>query len=567
MQQSGAAQQNKTLSPIEALALAQQLIDAGKLGKAENICRQIIQVQPAFHPAWFSLGIVAVRAGNLPFAADAMARAASIDPRNAAYHRSLCEVYRRLMRFPNAIAAGDRAVLLTPGDAEAHYNLALALADAGRADRALNHYREALRLNPKHNLAANNLGAMLEKQGREDEALEAYARAVAINPRHAEAQNNLGAILSARGDLDKARACFAASIEAEPSFVHAHYNLSTLKKYTLDDPHLKALEDIAAKPARMDSETRLRFCFALAKALEDVGRYDESFAAYAEGNRLKRATFGYDENKTFESIRGIRDGYDKKYEKQKTSGCDDETPIFIVGMPRSGTTLIEQIISSHSGVHGAGELHDFGAAITEVTGHPSTSNYMEWLKDADDATLERIGENYIQRLRAKDPKAIRITDKMPGNFFYVGLIHKVLPKAKIIHSVRNPVDTCFSNFSRLFNETMVFAYELGELGRYYKNYKMLMDHWHAVLPKGTILDMVYEELVDDQEAQSRRLIEFCGLDWQDACLEFHKNDRPVKTASIAQVRKPMYRSSVARWERFGKHLDPLRAAIEGGDEQ
>ncbi|MEZ0224838.1 MAG: sulfotransferase [Alphaproteobacteria bacterium] len=557
----------KSMNPEQAMALATQLIEANRLPEAENLCRRVIQAQPGSHAAWFSLGLIAVKSGKLPVAADMMKNAAKLAPTHAAYHRSLGEVHRRLGGFAQAIEHGTNAVRLAPADPEAHYNLALALSDSGANDNAVAQYKKVLALNPSHNLAANNLGAVLERMGNEEDAEEAYARAIAINPRHAEAQNNLGAILSARGDLDKARECFSAAIEADPAFVHAHYNLSTLKKYTADDPHLKALEAIARRGGNMPSETRLRFCFAVGKAFEDVGRYDEAFAAYAEGNRLKRATFNYDEKQTTDSINAIIQAYDKKFAAKKVKGCADETPVFILGMPRSGTTLIEQIISSHSAVHGAGELHDLGQAINDVTGAPAVGNYMQWVKDADAKTLSRIGETYVTKLRARDPKALRITDKMPGNFFYVGLIHKILPKAKIIHSMRNPMDTCFSNYSRLFNETMVFAYDLQELGRYYNNYKRMMDHWHAVLPKGTILDVSYEELVEDQEAQSRKLLEFCGLDWQDACLEFHKNDRPVKTASIAQVRKPMYKNSIARWERFGKHLAPLRAAIDEGEKK
>jgi Flp pilus assembly protein TadD len=557
--------QQRTMKPEQAMALASQLIDANRLADAENLCRRVIQAQPASHAAWFSLGLIAVKSGKLPVAAGLMQNAAKLAPGHAPYHRSLGEVHRRLGAFAQAIECGTNAVRLAPADPEAHYNLALALSDSGANDNAAAQYKKVLTLNPSHNLAANNLGAVLERMGNEKDAEQAYARAIAINPRHAEAQNNLGALLSARGDLDKARACFTAAIEADPAFVHAHYNLSTLKKYTPDDPHLKALEAIARKGGAMPAETRLRYCFAIGKAFEDVGRYDEAFAAYHEGNRLKRATFNYDEKQTAESIGAIINGYDKKFAAKKTKGCPDETPVFILGMPRSGTTLIEQIVSSHSDVHGAGELHDLGNAVSEITGAPAVGNYMQWLKDADSKTLARIGETYVAKLRARDPKALRITDKMPGNFFYVGLIHKILPKAKIIHSVRNPMDTCFSNYSRLFNETMVFAYDLRELGRYYRNYKRMMDHWHAVLPKGTILDMSYEELVADQETQSRRLIEFCGLAWQDACLEFHKNDRPVKTASIAQVRKPMYKNSIARWERFAKHLAPLKTAMEEGE--
>jgi hypothetical protein len=313
----------------------------------------------------------------------------------------------------------------------------------------------------------------------------------------------------------------------------------------------------------MPVEARMRFWFAIGKAWEDTGRYDESFGAYQHGNKLKRASFQFDIAETEKTAGDIIAKFDKAFAGKAVNGFEDETPVFIVGMPRSGTTLIEQVLSSHSNVHGAGELKDFCDVMDKVDGASAGGLYMDWLLDADDEMLSRIGEGYVKRLRTLDKKALRITDKMPGNFFYAGLIHKALPKAKIIHSMRDPVDTCISNYSRLFNETMPFAYDLEELGRYCRLCDRLMAHWKDVLPEGTILDMKYEDNVADLETQARRLVDFCGLEWEDGCLAFHENKRHVKTASIAQVRQPIYKSSVARWKRFEKHIKPLRTALEG----
>jgi tetratricopeptide (TPR) repeat protein len=564
--QANTAQQ-QTMTPDQAMAQAQQAFEAGRLPQCENICRRIIEAVPGYAPAWFQLGMIAVRSDKMPLAADLMAEAVRCAPQEGAYRRSLCEVYRRLGRLKEAVAEGRGAVILMPQDTDAHYNCALALADAGDAAGAAAEYRAALACDPAHGLSANNLGTVLEKLGQEDEALKAYAQAAAINPRHAEAQNNLGAIYSARGELDRARACFEAAIVADPGFVHAHYNLSTLKKYTPDDPHLAALEAVARQAQALPEGARLRFCFAIGKAFEDVGRFDESFRAYAEGNALKRKTFHYDERRTADNIGALIAGYDRAFAAAPAQGCADETPVFIVGMPRSGTTLIEQILATHSKVFGAGELQDLSDCVRESTGQPSENVYLDWLKSSPPEKLAELGEAYIRRLRKLDAKAPRITDKMPGNYYYAGLISKVFPKAKIIHAMRDPLDTCLSNYARLFNETMVFAYDLGELGRYYANYRRLMNHWREVLPAGSILDVHYEELVADQEGQSRRMLDFLGLDWEDGCLAFHKNGRPVKTASVAQVREPMYKTSVARWKRFEKHLEPLRAAIGPEEEK
>lgn len=558
------AQQNQNMTPQQAMAQAVQFFEAGNLSQAEKLCRQIIDVQPGFHHAYFQLGLIASKVGKLQVAANLVEQAIQIEAAAPAYHRALGEIHRRLGNLEKAVMHGQQATMQAPGDADAWYNFGIALADSGKLEEAAHSYRKALENRPDYGLAANNLGTALEKMGDEEGAKEAYAKAVSVNPRHAEAQNNLGALLSASGDLDEARACFTASIEADPAFVHSHYNLSTLKKYTEDDPHYAALEEVANKAESLPVEARMRFWFAIGKAREDVGRYDDAIYAYNQGNRLKRASFQYDESKMKGNIDDIIRHFDSALlKKLGKGGCKDETPVFILGMPRSGTTLIEQILSSHSAVYGAGELRDLGDAITEIRGGESEGSYMGWLPEADKKTLSAIGETYVKKLKTQDSKALRIVDKMPGNFFYAGLIHLILPNAKIIHSMRNPMDTCISNYSRLFNETMPFAYDLEELGRYHRNYKHLMDHWQAVLPEGTVLDVSYEDVVADLEGQARRLIDYCGLEWEEACLDFHKNKRHVKTASIAQVRQPIYKSSVARWERFKDHLDPLRTAIEG----
>ena len=563
MEAAGHAQ-NTHLTPQQAMARAEQLSQSGQLSESEAVCRQILAARPRFHPAYFQLGPMAVQAGRLKLAADLIGKALAVDSSVASYHKALGEINRRLGRIENAIAAGMQAVKLEPQDASACYNLGLALADGGKFEEAATQYRKALALNPRYGMAANNLGTVMEKTlGDVKEAQKFYALAIEINPRHAEAQNNLGAILSADGDLDKARAYFSAAIEANPSFIHAHYNLSTLKKYKKDDPHLAAMEAMCAEAPKMPPETRLRFWFAIAKAWEDIGRYDDAFEAYSRANRLKRATFQYDVNTTRAACDDIIQKFDAAFlATNRGRGYADETPVFIVGMPRSGTTLIEQIMSSHTGIFGAGELKDFCDVVSARHGKPPGASYMEALLESDDGFYTEVGKAYIERIRPLAPGARRITDKMPGNFFYVGLIHLALPEAKIIYSRRDPMDICLSNYSRLFNETMPFAYELGELGHYYRCCHHLMEHWKNILPAGTILDFKYEDVVEDLESQARRLIEFCGLEWQDACLEFYKNDRPVRTASIAQVRTPIYKSSVARWEHFRKHLEPLRAVIE-----
>ncbi len=555
--------QQQNMTPQQAIEQAVKLTGSGNLQQAENLCRRILQIQPDFHPAYFQLGILAIQVGKFSVAANMMTQALQYDQTNPDYHRAIGEIFRRLGQLKKAMNHGQQATKLAPQGAENFYNLGLAFSDAGLLQEAVEAYKSALKINPSHGFAANNMGTALENLKDENAAIEAYRQAIKINVKHAEAQNNLGAILSARGDLEEAKACFTAAIQGDPNFVYAHYNLSTLKKYTKGDPHLAALEGMLKNIPQLSVDARMRYWFSIGKAWEDTERYNDAFEAYQKGNKLKRASFQYNVSNIEKNIQDIINKFDRVFADKKISACDDETPIFIVGMPRSGTTLIEQILSSHSKVYGAGELQDFSLAVAQERQLKNETDYIDWLLSVDDSALKRIGENYIKRIRALDAKAIRISDKMPGNFFYVGLIHKALPKAKIIHSIRNPMDVCVSNYSRLFNESMPFAYDLEELGRYSYACDKLMTHWKEVLPKGVILDMVYEDNVADLETQARKLLRFCDLEWEEACLEFHKNKRHVKTASIAQVRKPIYKSSVARWEHYKDYLAPLQAAIKG----
>lgn len=553
----------KNLTPLQALHHAQALFSAQQLQECENLCRQILQAKPDFHPAQFQLGLIAVQVNRLTLAAELIERAIQMNPVQADYHRAIGEIYRRIGNYARAIYHGEQASKISPEDIDISFNLGLAYNDAGRYEDSVISYRKVIAAKPEHSEAHNNLGSCFERLGDESAALDAYKKAAASNSKNAQAQNNLGALLSARGELDEARKCFELSIAANPNFVHAHYNLSSLKKYTIEDPHLKVLENIITQAENLPEYEQTRYWFAIGKAREDIGNYDGAFEGYQKGNLLKRRTFYYNpaENEAL-ADQIINQFTNDFFSNREDSGYTDNTPVFIIGMPRSGSTLVEQILSSHSKVFGAGELSDLDQVINFAKSSSLKMSYIDWLKDLDASEFSSIGEHYIQRLRAIDPKTPLITDKMPANFFYAGLIKIILPNAKIIHTTRHPMDTCLSNYSRLFNESMYFTYDLEDLGKYYSTYNRLMKHWHTILPKGSILDVRYEDVVDNIEEQARRILEYCGLNWEKDCLAFYKNKRHVKTASIAQVRQPLYKNSVARWERFGKQLDPLRNILE-----
>jgi hypothetical protein len=303
----------------------------------------------------------------------------------------------------------------------------------------------------------------------------------------------------------------------------------------------------------------------MGKALSDLKRYDDAFAELNEANALKRKQFVYDEAQRLGMLEKISTVFSKDLIASRSeSGDRSWSPIFIVGMPRSGTTLMEQVLASHSKVFGAGELETFKEMVIDAVNNQAIfPAYPELIGELPREAIHKIGQTYTSRVRALAPDALHIVDKMPLNFAFVGLIHMALPNARIIHTRRNPLDTCVSCYSLLFTGSQPFAYDLAELGRYYRGYERVMEHWHRVLPQGTMIDVRYEDLVNDLEGVSRETLRHCGLDWEDACLNFHDTERTVRTASLMQVRKPIYRSAMGGWRRYAKHLKPLADAMGG----
>ena len=463
----------------------------------------------------------------------------------------------------DSLPALRKAAELLPGDAVAHYNLGNILHERGRLNEAEASYRRALQIEPDGADMHTNLGKTLQDMGRIEEAEASYRRALQIKPDHAEAHNNLGETLMESGRLDEAEASLRRALQIRPDYLKVRLSLASVRKVKADDENLAAL--IAVDEAARNSATPLSgedaVClhFALGKSHDDIGDHAKAFPYFLDGNRLKRATFDYDPDETARRIDSIMHNLDMAtMDRLRGGGDPSHLPIFILGMPRSGTTLVEQIISSYPGVHGAGELVDLAAILRhDIAGAVFPDN----LHSLDQARLTAWGAEYVAGLQRRAPDARRITDKMPANFLAVGLIHLMLPNAKIIHVNRNPVDTCLSCFTQLFKDGQEFTYDLAELGRYYVDYARLMEHWRKVLPDGAFLDVRYEDIVADQEAQSRRLIEYCGLEWDDACLDFHQSKRAVRTASMARVRQPIYKSSVERWRPYEKFLGPLFDAL------
>jgi tetratricopeptide (TPR) repeat protein len=394
------------------------------------------------------------------------------------------------------------------------------------------------------------------------EAAATYQQLLQLTPDAAPIHHNLAGILKNQGDIEGALRHYDRAIAIDPGFVEAHCFRSDLKSYRRGDADLAALETLA-EDKRLPPDKMVYVHFALGKALEDIGEFDRAFAQLALGNALKREQAHYNEPGEENSLARIIEVFDRQLIDRLSVAADSvPRPIFILGMPRSGSTLIEQILASHPQVTGGGEFGFLGRRAGMILHpHGQRFSYPDYVPHLNVYGLRQIGQDYLKRLPKPAGEKTRITDKTPGNFWFVGLIHLMLPGARIIHTMRDPVDTCVSCFSKLFAAGQKYSYDLGELGRAYRRYYRLIAHWRSVLPPGAMLEVRYEDVVDNFEAEARRLVDYCGLPWDDRCLAFHATDRSITTASNVQVRRPLYRSSVERWRRFERHLEPLLAEL------
>ncbi len=467
----------------------------------------------------------------------------------------------QLGQLGRGVAFFEAALEAKPDYAEAHNNLGNARKEAGELEAAAAAYGRALELRPDYGEAHYNLGAVHERLGRLSKAAEAYRRAIALMPDDADSPHNLGNVLTDLGELEAAEAAYRRALEIDPERAESYRHLIDLKTYAAPDGDLRAMEALLTAPA-LDQAQVMELCFALGKVYDDLGEVEHAFAAFERGNRIRRATLEYDIAEREARAERVIGVFDRELlARARGRGARSEAPIFIVGMPRSGTTLVEHILASHSAVWGGGERRELSRVEREL-GRLSSSgrDYPEVALDLGADDLARLGEGYLEALKQHASGAPRVTDKTTANFWRLGLIHLMLPEARIVHCRREAADTCLSCYMKLFTEGQNFTYELTELGRYYRLYERLMEHWQTLLPE-QIMELRYEDLVADQEAETGRLLDFLGLAWEDACLAFHRTRRVVRTASGVQVRQPIHDRAVGRWRRYRHHLGPLFEAL------
>ena len=548
---------------MAGLATLQQGLAAhsrGDLATAERLYRRHLGAAPNDFDALHMLGVACAQQRKFPEAERLMRRALQIRPDSAEAEGNLGRLLIELDRPRDAVASLRRVVALRPRDAEAQYNLGIALRRMGQPGEATASFEAALRLQPDHALALFNYADTLGEIDRHAEAIAYLDRLERLKPDDPATLTLKGRMYQETGALDQARTLFARAVACAPVLAAAWFDLVSAGKLSPDQ--LARLETLAAD-LRQPAPDRAVLLFALGKAYEDLERFDEAFACFLEGNRLKRSLSAYDEPGLKARVARLKKGFSRELmEARAGQGSSSELPIFVVGYPRSGTTLVEQIVASHPEVHGAGE-RDFMGDIASALRAPGNAaiDFPECLPLLPPEILRQAGDAYAARLQALAPAAPRITDKFPLNYYFLGLIRLILPRARILHVRREPLDSCLSCFATHFSANLAFSYDLAELGRNYRLYLDMMELWRRVLPEGAMLEIDYEAVVGDLEGQARRIIDYCGLPWDERCLAFHRTQRSVRTASIVQVRQPIYRSSLARWRRYEKHLGPLIEAL------
>jgi tetratricopeptide (TPR) repeat protein len=532
-----------------------------KLGRHEDAIanyKKAILVNPEFAGGHYNLGNAYRDLGRPEDAAACYARTIQIKPDFVDAHLNLGNIYKNLGRFEDAIANYAKALDLRPDYAHGHNNLGDALNDLGRYDEAIVKFIAALQIQPDLAEAHNNLGNAYKHLGRHEDAVASYEKAADIKPDYADAYNNLGAAFTDLGRREDAIASYSRALEIKPDFARAHRNLSTIKRYRSSDPQISQMSDLLAHAA-LPVNDQMNLNFGLGKANDDLGQYAQAYDYFSQGNRLRKSMLGYSISTDQELFCQIKSAFESENPVSgaptTTRNPSGPTPVFIVGMPRSGTSLVEQVLASHSHVHGAGELKTLESGIKECGGLQSEFSAAQW---------EELGRYYRSGVEKLGASERCVTDKMPLNFRWIGFIRYALPEAKIIHVKRDARATCWSIFKHCFaTDGNAYAYDMNDITAYYDLYRDMMDFWEEKF-RGKIYHLNYEQLTENQEGETRNLLKQVGLEWQDQCLEFHKAERVVATASALQVREKIYTGSSQAWRKYEQFLE-LDPEIETHD--
>ena len=551
--------------PAANYGLAMLLAQLGRTSEAAAKYRAAVAADSKFADAHYELGRLLENGSATEAAMDCYRRALEADAEHTEARQALATALSDLGRDDEAIAAFRAVLAAEPDHFEAHRHLGRLLEEKRVHAAAAGHYDMVLAQRPDDVEALLGAARTRRNVGRRTEALELLQRLEELQPDLAAAFSLRGEILAEIGLLDAAATELRRAVALAPERAEYLAYLVQAAKVRPNDGTLATLEALRPRVASLPLGEQCFLHFALAKAYSDLGEPERGFAHLLQGNAIKRSDITYYEQPTLDMMERIARVFSARLMAARAnSGDPSEVPVFIVGMPRSGTTLVEQILASHRAVFGGGERRELSEAAFRLSaGRLGAATFPEAIWTMTGEELRQMGTEHAAVLASLAPAAARVTDKMPSNFLYVGLIHLILPRARIIHLSRGPVDTCLSCFSTLFTEGQRFSYDLAELGRYYRCYQRLMAHWRTVLPDGAVLDVQYETLVADFASQVQRIVAHCGLEWDPACLEFHKSSRLALTASMNQVRQPIYRTSVRRWRPDAAVLRPLLDGLGG----
>lgn len=508
------------------LVAVTDLIGQGRLLKAEDLCRRFLQQQPRSVEGMRLLADIGVRLGVLEDAEFLLESAVAFEPDSVPARMDWIGVLRKRQKFERAREEARRLLEREPDNLQFQSLFAIEAMQTGDYDVAIEHFDAVLTRAPGDPITLTSRGHALKTCGRADEAVDAYRAALASQPRHGE----------------------------------AWYSLANLKTYRFTDAELDGMHAREADP-NLGLMDRVHLFFALGKAHEDRGEFERSFECYARGNALKKAQSRYDAERMHEELAATRSLCTADFFREREGGGHAAPdPIFVVGLPRAGSTLIEQILSSHSAIDGTLELPNILSLSQRLRRRTDGGGYPDVLATLTEAQREEFGQAFIDDTRIHRAGAPLFVDKMPNNFRHIGLIRLILPNAKIIDARRHPMACCFSGFKQLFAEGQEFSYDLTDVGRYYRDYVELMDHWDAALP-GAVLRVMHEDVVDDLETQVRRMLDYCGLPFEGACLRYWETERAVRTPSSEQVRRPIFRESVEQWRNYEPWLGPLKDAL------